>query len=439
MTKKLIIILIIISIVAAVLWVGFLIVLGPKTFQPLEEEGDGFREFPSLGGTRQSAPEEETAPVTPSSPSGQTTPETVAPVALPKLWQITRNPTAGLTSLEKERPIIQGESEIQEGTTTAKEKTEEFALVRYAERATGHVFEVFADQTESRRVSNTTIPYVQEALFGNRGESVVLRYVGNDEKSIESFSGTLPKEIEGGDSTLELKGGFLQTNSQALSVSPDTLKMFYMYPFGDGVVGVTSDLSGAKKTQVFDSAFTEWLAQWASTRIIALQTKPSWSIPGYLYALDTQTKNTTRVLGNIQGLTSLMSPNGKLALFSRSTQKGFKLAVYDLEKNQTTDLNAVTLPEKCVWLADSINLYCSVPVSLPTGEYPDDWYKGLTGFTDAVWKVNIKTLVFDLISSPLQEVSADIDGINLTLSPKNDYLFFINKKDSSLWGLKLTD
>ena len=52
-----------------------------------------------------------------------------------------------------------------------------------------------------------------------------------------------------------------------------------------------------------------------------------------------------------------------------------------------------TLPEKCVWSkADASIFYCAVPENIPADNiYPDVWYQGLMSFSDAIWKVNIKT------------------------------------------------
>ena len=312
--------------------------------------------------------------------------------------------------------------------------------VRYVERATGNVYEKFIDRLEEKKVSTTIIPKIHDAIFGNIGQSVILRYLDDDNKTIETFSGVLPMETTGGDSLTEMKGGFFPQNINDIALSPDTLKFFYLSRFENGILGTTVNLDGTKKSQIFSSPFTEWLPQWVNARIIALNTKPSASVPGYLYVLDTQTKDFNKVLGGIDGLTSLYSPDGKKILYSKTSPSGnsFVLSLYDTDAKTSADLGINTLPEKCVWSKDNITAYCAVPHSINPGEYPDVWYQGLTSFADSIWKINTKTNVFNILSDITQESGAQIDGTKLFLDADENYLFFINKIDSILWSLKIS-
>lgn len=312
--------------------------------------------------------------------------------------------------------------------------------VRYVERSTGNVYQKFMDKVEESKISTTLIPKIHEAIFGSNGQSVILRYADDDHKTIETFSGALPKETAGGDSLPEMKGGFFPQNINDLSLSPDGSKIFYISKFGDGVLGTTINLDGGKKSQIFNSAFTEWAPQWVNDRIIALNTKPAASVPGYLYVLDTQTKDFNKVLGGISGLTSLYSPNGKKILYSKTSASGdgIVLSLYDTDTKTSADLGIRTLPEKCVWSEDNVIAYCAVPHSMNPGQYPDIWYQGLVSFRDSIWKINTKTDVFNLLSDISQETGAPMDGTKLFLDEKENYLFFINKKDSILWSLKIT-
>ncbi len=312
--------------------------------------------------------------------------------------------------------------------------------VRYVERATGNVYEKFIDRLEEKKVSTTIIPKIHDAIFGNIGQSVILRYLDDDNKTIETFSGVLPPETTGGDSLPEMKGGFFPQNINDAVLSPDTSKIFYISKFENNVLGTTVNLDGTKKSQIFNSPFSEWNPQWVNARIIALNTKPSSSVPGYLYVLDTQTKDFNKILGGIDGLTSLYTPSGKKILYSKTSPSGnsFVLSLYDTDTKTSADLGIKTLPEKCVWSKDSITAYCAVPHSLTLGEYPDVWYQGLASFADSIWKINTKTNVFNILSDITQESGAQIDGTKLFLDADENYLFFINKIDSILWSLKIS-
>ena len=195
--------------------------------------------------------------------------------------------------------------------------------LRYVNKATGNIYQTFADKIDERKFSSTTIPKVYEALFGNKGESVIMRYLKTDNKTIETFVGTLPKEYLGADSigTSEITGSFLPENISDISVAPDTSKIFYLFDIGDSVVGVTFTLQTNTKVQVFDSPFTEWLSFWPNNKMITLTTKPSANVPGFMYAINPDRKPAStsaslggdfnKILSGINGLTTLTSPDGK--------------------------------------------------------------------------------------------------------------------------------
>jgi hypothetical protein len=77
-------------------------------------------------------------------------------------------------------------------------------------------------------------------------------------------------------------------------------------------------------------------------------------------------------------------------------------------------------------------------VLLENGLYPDDWYRGEVSFSDQIWKINLNDGSTNMLIDPiLIPDGEDIDATNLALDANEDYLFFINKKDSFLWELGL--
>lgn len=324
-------------------------------------------------------------------------------------------------------------------TTTPTPPLTEFALaLRYVDRAKGNIYQTFVDKISERKFSTAVIPKVYEALWGKSGETVIARYLQPNGRIIETFVGNLPKELLGGDSTIEnneIKGTFLPNNTKDASLSPDTGSVFYLFESGDGMVGTILNLATDKKTQIFDSAFTEWLSFWPTSKMITLTTKPSYLVPGYMYILDINNKNLNQVLGNINGLTTLASPDGKLILYG---DNNLSLNLFHLDTKTTEPVEIRTLPEKCVWNKTGNTLYCAVPKSTGGGQYPDAWYQGEVSFSDQIWKIDTETGNATIIVDPITAVSGEeIDGIKLAMNEDENYLFFVNKKDSFLWGLGL--
>ncbi|MBU0998803.1 hypothetical protein KKG24_00625, partial [Patescibacteria group bacterium] len=82
-------------------------------------------------------------------------------------------------------------------------------------------------------------------------------------------------------------------------------------------------------------------------------------------------------------------------------------------------------------------IYCGVPKSITNNRYPDTWYQGEVSFSDQIWKIDIKTESATLLLDPITISGEDIDSIKLMLDSNENYLFFINKKDSFLWEFNL--
>ncbi len=115
---------------------------------------------------------------------------------------------------------------------------------------------------------------------------------------------------------------------------------------------------------------------------------------------------------------------------------GPKLWLLNTKNHETKDLNSYGLPEKCVWANNSnVYIYCAVPNTITGTKYPDSWYQGLVSFTDYFIKINTQTLESETLTNSANEIP--VDATHLFLNKKGTKLFFINKKDSTLWSLIL--
>ncbi|MFA5838975.1 MAG: hypothetical protein WC849_03505, partial [Candidatus Paceibacterota bacterium] len=179
----------------------------------------------------------------------------------------------------------------------------------------------------------------------------------------------------------------------------------------------------------------EWLSEWSTNQGMFLTTKPSYSVNGSIFLLNTTNKTISKIFGGVLGLTTLVNPTGSLVLYSTSTETGPKLGVFDINKHTTKDLDTYGLPEKCVWSSDNINIFCAVPNVITGNQYPDYWYQGLISFDDYFVKIN--TIRDDKITIANSINETSIDGTYLFLDKIENLLFFINKKDSTLWSLNV--
>lgn len=367
------------------------------------------------------------------------------------LYKISSVPVAGYGLYYKERfvdvplkkaeeentEIISGPSEDEEikDEKPVAPETEEVLSIRYVDKKTGNIYQTFADKIFEQKYSNTIILNLHEAIFSSDGENVIMRYLKPDNKTIASWAGYLPKEVLGADSitTSDVSGSFLPDNITDLSVAKDSSKIFYLFNTKDYTIGISANGLGEKKTQVFDSSYSEWLSEYVNQNTITLTTKAGSGVPGFIYKVNPNRKDFEKVLGGISGLTTLTSPNGNLVLYA---DDGLNLHLYNTGTEETKRISIKTLPEKCTWREDSTEIYCAMPKDLQNASYPDSWYMGEISFSDQIWKIDAETLNTGLIIDPLQtDGGEDIDGIKLTF--KDGYLFFVNKKDNFLWELKI--
>ena len=354
-----------------------------------------------------------TTPVTTNGASDNTTGLTPQYVNNPNspLLKISTAPIAGAEAFDRKVT----------GTTTV-------GIVRYIERATGHVSEYNRSTRLLSTVSNTTIPSIYQAWWS--GNAVLAQFLGQNKDLIKTFDGNLPSTPT---TTSQLTGGFLSNDIYALAISPKGNRIFTL-PKGDGAIGSISNLDGSKKSAILNFPFNEWTVQWPSENTLTLTTKPSYSTPGFMYFLSTAGA-MTKALGNIPGLTTLTSPNLGQAIYSTSNDGGISTGIYDLNKNTTLAFTGnPTLPEKCVWSKlNKAVAYCAIPNAIPIGNYPDDWYQGNVSFVDNIYKIDLTIPAVKLLYSLPKNQSIDV--INPFLDPKEENLYFTNKNDYYLWGL----
>lgn len=334
-----------------------------------------------------------------------------------RLRQITR------TAASKAQPL-------------ARENGEEGELVmRYMKSTTGHIFDFSVREGRSMRLTNTTIPGVEEVFWGKGGKSLIARYA-DEEGVVKTFSASIVSPAENGSVSM-LKGTFLPDNIDEVAVSPDREEIFYLSEFQGQTLGTIALFDGSERRQIL-STFGSWRATWPSDNELVLFTKPSEEVEGHVYTLNARNGAFRKVIGDIPGLTALPSSNGKHILLTASSEEGVATSLLNIEEESGGAFLLTTFPEKCAW--STLNpaiVYCAVPETVSSGDYPDAWYQGRVSFSDTLWKFDTETQRAEFLASPVKATQEEIDAINLALDENENYLSFTNKKDSTIWLLEL--
>ena len=322
-----------------------------------------------------------------------------------KLRKLSTEPVAGI-----------GTFDTTEGTT-----------VRFIERATGHVYEAEMFSARLDRISNTTIPTIYKAVWGDSAKTYIAQYVRDDDSTVSSYSMTVGAKT---------KGVVLDTD--ILDVTTHGSNLFYLKKNGSGSIGVVSKMDGSGKKQVWSSPLQEVLAQYVSSKTVSLVTKPYQNVNGYMYNVNTNTGKVTKILGPVAGLSAIESIDEKNVFFL-SQVTGAQLYIYNIANRTSNQIGPVTFPEKCAWSKkESTIVYCGVPRELLTATSLTDWYKGYTAHTDDIWKYDISDNSSTLIGNLVDETGEAIDVTQPIVSDNGQYLIFINKRDGVPWTLDLT-
>lgn len=360
-----------------------------------------------------------------NTPSTQgTSTETITettPAKIPALRQISTSPISGAAA-----------------STTAST-----TLVRFIDRGTGHVYEARDTDMSIDKVSNTTLPKVYETYWNKNLTAFILRYLKEDSDTIVNFYAQLKSTgTTTGDTVTpyEIKGAYLSPDIREVAVSPTKDKIFTWNIEGGKGVGYISGFDEKNKVKLIEMPITDVVVEWPEISKAYITTRASAYATGYVYSVDTKTGSLKKVFGGLHGLSSKMSTDGQRLLYSTGAEENIQLRVLNIKDQKSQSMPVRTLAEKCVWSTlQKTDIYCAVPTEISRGVYPDDWYKGSVEFVDQIWHINSATGEVHLLAKLLSISNTLIDATNLTLDPKENFLYFTNKKDLTLWSLDLNN
>jgi hypothetical protein len=307
-------------------------------------------------------------------------------------------------------------------------------VIRFTERSTGYIYEFPVATGVLQKISNTLIPKIYESVWVT-ASTTIFRYLNDAGSTIQTYSTKLVAPKTSSTTLLTLQGSFLPENIESLAVNPARTKIFYITQGSSGAQGTIANSDGTGKGAIFSSAVSEWNTTWPNANTITLTTKPSASVQGFLYFL-TPGGGLTKILSNVNGLTTLTNPQGNLVAYSDTLMS---LQLFNVKTGLTSLLSLRTIADKCVWSTKQPTiLFCAVPTDTPLGSFPDSWYQGTATFSDEIYKIDTNANTSTKIGALKSGFNQDIDVTNLNLNSNEDYLIFMNKKDLSLWGLRLS-
>lgn len=313
-------------------------------------------------------------------------------------------------------------------------------VVHFIESGTGNTWSAPLEILSKSRTTNTTIPKVREAFWVRDGKTVIARFLDENGLNIKTFSGkpTSTTTDLGVVSEGSLQGKFLEDNIVEVALGPRPDKIFYLINEGGGAEGIVSNVDGSLGVRIFSSLIREWIPQWVGETSVYLTTKASYAYAGQLTRVNSGNGLRLNILSGIVGLTTNVNPGNTDLLYSEGGVNNVDLYKYNISSRTSQRVSLSTLPEKCAWdLTDEEIIYCGIPRRIPSGEYPDSWYKGVVSFNDELWKINTETSEVNLITDFENVTTKEMDIIKPQVSSDGKFFVFINKGDLSLWSVRL--
>jgi hypothetical protein len=304
--------------------------------------------------------------------------------------------------------------------------------IRFMESETGHIFERNNETGEVLRLTNTTIPHIQNVVWGENASTTVLQYLQDNADTIETFIGTIEpeQEVSGVGS---LVGSFLPNDISFVSISPDTQKVLYLLEESGNLNGYTYTFKDGSVRNIFTLPLTEVIPQWVTDTTILLTTRVAHGLPGYTYQIKTTGLGFSKLLGPVSGLTSLSDGLISYILYAREDV----LFVHTLATGVSESFGLKTIPDKCVWSTkNTTTVYCAVPQTLLGNMFPENWYQGKLQTEDALWKLDVAEKTSEIIFNPETEgLSFDVD--TLSIDPDETHLLIHDRNTSLEYLLRI--
>jgi hypothetical protein len=312
-------------------------------------------------------------------------------------------------------------------TGTTSPATEPDTEIRFIERASGNVYAYRAHERTLTRLSNRTLPGIQEASWLTDGSMAYVRFLTStpDGEVVDTYA----LQAEGAE-------GYFLEKGLSIVETHGTRLLFTLLGSSTGSTGTIAAARGAAAPKtLFTSPLASIRFYLADNRYFAA-TRASAQLDGYAFIVSPVSGTFSRVIGPYRGLTILPSPSGNNVLYSFMDRGTLRLGIIDIETRTATPLPVATFADKCVWSLDERHIYCGVPRAL-TGSLPDEWYQGVVGFNDRIWSIDLAVRVATLVIDPTEVAETNIDAIGLTLDAQDDMLTFVDRVTGALYTYDL--
>ncbi len=326
-------------------------------------------------------------------------------------------------------------AELYSGPVAGYIKLSDKNYIRLFDRNKGLIIDVNIETGEQKTVSDQPILQVHDVTFISDFSMIARSFENNTIKSnIYNFS----QNQETGMLTQLGKPTVLADNILELSISKNGSYVVFVTKSQTGSVIETLDTKTEELTKVIDLPISEWIPTITDDGEVFISAKASKFANSGTYKVNNESLDV--VIPAQKAQTSIISPNGKLALtipmFDKDINPNIVKLSKEIESNieeKTTDLR--TIADKCTWNSLSTIIICSLPKEFGN-DTPDDWYLGKQSYDDNIWQYDTVLGKNTYIFNPAA-LKGVVDAISLNI--EGDKLFFKDKKSEYLYSYTLDE
>lgn len=273
---------------------------------------------------------------------------------------------------------------------------------------------------EPQKIANITIVGILEALWSPAKDRAAVFYL--DGETLKAF-------LHIGTSSVAV----LPQNIESFSWSPNGSSLAYLRRENEKASLITADAGGMNQRNIAEFPLWEARLQWSANDRISVSTAPSGLAEGFLFLFSRGSGTLTKIARGF-GLEALWSPNGSLILISSTASggKNIRLSLLDAGGKELWSPGMATIVDKCVF-ASADKIYCAIPRFIsPGGVLPDDYLRGSLHTADRI-------VALDTDKKEIREVFTEgtFDISDLIITSNEEYLFFVDRRDGTLWRYKL--
>lgn len=224
--------------------------------------------------------------------------------------------------------------------------------------------------------------------------------------------------------------GILIGSRVRITPNPNGSAFLYSKETQNGIETKTIDLI-QNTLFSFNNPFFSWSTRWDMNNPTLL-TRPHNGVDGFFYSLE-KDGTLTKHLGPLPGLSALFEESTNTLLFSTNNERFIQTTLWNKNSKNVFPLEQKTLVEKCV--LSSITILCGIPKTTPRDTLPEAWYQGQVSFDDNL-------VEFYPTSGRVKRIFENNSGESIDVIEGvivENLFVFINKKDLSLWALRLSE